>query len=185
MSLKKRLRAFYFSRLSSPPADRLIYQAISRSRARRIVEIGLGTGDRTRRMIEVAAAYAPPAEICYTGIDLFESRTSLHGPGMPLKLAHRVLKPTGATIRLVPGDALSALSRVANTLTGTDVLVISGWHDTESLARAWFFIPRMLVGHTAVFMEDASGSDDAVVFNRMARGEIERLADAASERRAA
>ena len=39
--------------------------------------------------------------------------------------------------------------------------------------------------YTAVFIEDASGSDDAVVFNRMARGEIERLADAASERRAA
>jgi len=185
LSFKTHLRAFYLSQLSSPPADRLVYQAIARYRPGRIVEIGLGTGQRAVRMIEAASTYVSPGEIHYTGMDLFEARDSLDGPGLPLKLAHRMLKRTGATVRLVPGDAFSALARAANTLAGTELLVIAGGGEPQTLKRAWFFVPRMLTERTLVLLGCGGLSEESARFRRVGRAEIERLAEAARVRRVA
>ena len=87
--------------------------------------------------------------------------------------------------RLVPGDPYSALSHVANTLTETDLLVISSGHDPETLARAWFFVPRMLTDRTSVFVEQTGQSEEVSRFVRVSRVEIERLAKASKARRVA
>ena len=136
-------------------------------------------------MIQVAQRYQTGATVEYTGIDLFEARTD-HEVGMPLKQAHSLLKPTGAQVRLVPGDAQSALGRAANSLAGTDLLIISSNITVEEMAPAWFFVPRMLDYNSIVLMEEHSG-DAMFRFRRLILTEIERLASPATgtSRRAA
>lgn len=185
MSVTSRVRFLYLSHVSKPIADRSIYRAIRRRRIRRIVDIGVGTGQRAARMIEVAGLNAALPDIFYTGIDLFESRPHEDGRGLTLRAAHRLLKPTGARIRLVPGDPLTALSRVANTLTGSELVVISADQDPDSLARAWFYLPRMLVGDSLVLMEEPGGAEGELAIRSIARDEIDRLARTPTLRRAA
>ena len=79
----------------------------------------------------------------YTAIDQFESRGESQ-PRLSLKEAFHVLRPTGVKLQLVPGDPLSALSRIANSLAGTDLLLIAADQDRQSLAQAWKYVPRML-----------------------------------------
>src|SRR5687768_15832048 len=106
------LRFFYLSCLSRPASDRPLYRAIRRNRVQRIVEIGIGSGLRARRMIDLAQRYSPQCRIHYTGIDLFEAREPTAPASISLKEAYRLLRATPARIRLAPGDPLSALSRV-------------------------------------------------------------------------
>jgi hypothetical protein len=136
-------------------------------------------------MIEAARLRASVGQICYTGVDQFEARTAADGPGVTLKTAHRLLRATGARIRLLPGDPLMALSRAANGLAGTDLVVISAGHDPDVLAGAWFYLPRMLHGGSRVLVEEASRQGDGTVFRPMTVEGIGRLAAAASRRRAA
>jgi len=136
-------------------------------------------------MIEVARLQFPPNQVGYTGIDLFEARTPSDGPGMALKKAHRLLAGTGARVQLLPGDPSTVLARAANTLDGSELVIISAGHDPDSLARAWFYVPRMLSQDAHVLIEERSGADGELALRRMAPEEISRLADGAALRRAA
>ena len=147
-------RIAYLSFLSQPDGDRLVYRQIRRQRAQRILELGIGDGRRARRMIEVARCHAPPGDVCYTGLDLFEARISADGPGMTLKLAHRHLGATGARIRLVPGNPFSALAQTANVLGQVDIIVVSSLLEPQSLAKAWFYVPRLLHERSQVFLQE-------------------------------
>jgi hypothetical protein len=181
MSGPTRLRLLYLSHLSQPAADRPVYRAVRQTPVRSIVELGLGTGQRALRMIEVATLNHPIERISYTGIDLFEARGPSDGPGLPLKEAHRLLKATGARIRLVPGDPWSALSRTANTLTGIDLVIVGADQDPDSLARAWFFLPRMLHENSKV-LHAYRGERDAVQLVELGCHDVSQLA---TRRRAA
>jgi len=179
-----RLRAFYLSYLSSPAKDRLIYREIVRNRAREILELGIGIGQRAVRMIEAAARSHARQDIRYTAVDLFEARSAADGPGVTLKMAHRLLHATGAQVQLIPGDPFAALSRTANSLGQIDLTVVSSRLDPRQLARAWFYVPRLLHEQSAVVLEKLlPGGNNSV---RQATGEeIETLSAAASSRRAA
>ena len=52
-----------------------------------------------------------------------------------------------------------ALSAAANSLTNTDLLIISADQDAASLERAWFYVPRMLHGETLVLHEQPADED--------------------------
>lgn len=127
-------------------------------------------------MIEAAALHSPVGDVHYTGIDLFEDRTATDGPGMPLKAAHRLLKATGARIQLVPGDPHTALSRAANALGGTELVVISAGHDPKSLAQAWFYLPRMLREGSQVLVEQAQGPEGRPVVRAVREERVAELA---------
>ncbi len=184
MSTATRLRYLHLAYFSKPVADRPLYRAIRKLRPRSIVEIGMGTAIRAQRMIAVASRYRPQDRIHYTGIDLFETGDA----GLSLKGAYRDLMASGGKIKLVPGDPFSALSRSANSLTGTDLLVIAAGHDGQSLEKAWFYVPRMLGEHARVFVERESGDSDATEFGVLSPVDVEQLAasnDFHSHRRAA
>jgi hypothetical protein len=102
LSILKTAKLLYLHYLSKPPGDRTIYRAIRRAGARKIVEIDVGTGLRAVRMIEVAACRLPPGEVQYTGMDLFEARSTADGPGMTLKAAHRLLRRQGRRFSSYP-----------------------------------------------------------------------------------
>jgi len=136
-------------------------------------------------MIEVARRHAPPGEIHYTGLDLFEARTSADGPGMTLKLAHRHLGTTGARIRLVPGNPFSALARIANVLGPLDIIVVSSGLEPRSLFKAWFYVPRLLHERSRVFLQERQPGDVSCTTRPVDRSEIAAFAASAAGRRAA
>ena len=184
LSINNGLRLAYLSYFSQPQSDRPVYRAIHSHQACRMVEFGVGLGQRAVRMIEAAGLSVPRREILYTGVDLFEARSSREGPGLTLKMAHRKLKSTGARIQLLPGDPFTVLSRSANGLSGTDLIIISGRQDEGSLARAWFFLPRMLHENSSVFVEEPSSQGGKHGLRQLPRQEIEERA-AVGLRRAA
>jgi hypothetical protein len=152
------LRYLYLAHFSQPAACRRLYRGLRAWKSRTLVELGIGNGLRTRRLLEVAKRYAA-APIRYTGIDLFEARPASQ-PGLTLKQAYRQLHLPGVRLQLVPGDPWSALDRVANTLQGTDLLLVAADQEPHSLARAWFYVPRMLHDQSRVLVEkhDAAGA---------------------------
>ena len=182
MASLSRLRLFYLLHLSKPASDRLIYREIRRQKPRKIVEIGMGTGQRAAKMIELLREFRDARNICYTAIDLFEARAVADGPGISLRQAHCLLKATGARIQLAPGTAGEALSRIANSLSQVDLLVISGHVPAEQIARAWFFVPRMSHPGTQVFQETLTNGSTSTRLLEL--NEIARLA-AQGQRRAA
>jgi hypothetical protein len=121
----------------------------------------------------------------YAGIDLFELSSDVGPPKLSLKSAHCKLKPTGAKVRLVPGDPFTALARSANEIGACDVIVVAGGHDPDALGRAWFYIPRLLHPGTQVFVERVGEAANVSVFELLSHEEIRRLAHAGMPRRTA
>jgi hypothetical protein len=184
LAITSRLRAFYLCYLSTPAGDHPIYRAICRHQVRRILELGIGTGQRAARMIELAGLFHPLPQLEFSGVDRFESRSAADGPGVSLKMAHRLLGRSGARIQLIPGDPCTALARSANRLGPFDLVVISARLDPQSLARAWFYVPRLLHEHTQVFQERLPPGGGTCSLP-VAADEIRTLAAAAVLRRAA
>ena len=185
LAVTSRLKSIYLSYLSNPPGDRPLFRAIQRRQVRGILELGVGTGQRALRMLELAAQQVPRADIHYVGIDQFEARLGSDRPGLSLIAAHRLLAKTGARIRLCPGDPFGVLSRSANSLPHADLVVVSSGLDDASLSRAWFFLPRLLDADSQVFVLEDRGSDESSMCRLLTRGEIDEMAYIAAGRRAA
>jgi len=184
LRITSRLKLLYLLHFSNPPADRVVYRAIRRGRPRKILELGLGDCRRAARMIEIASVLAPPREVHFMGVDLFEDRRPADGAGLPLKEAYQMLRGKGARVQLIPGDVLEGLSRSANALGKIDLLVISSQVDPDRLQPAWFFVPRMLHPQSQVYVESRL-PDGSASLQEMALQEIGARATAAARRRAA
>ena len=178
------VRLFYLTYLSRPAGDRLIYRAIARNRAKRVLEIGIGSAARACRMVETMRRTNHGEVVRYCGIDLFELSHGQNSTGLSLKATHCKLKPTGARVRLVPGDPYSALAAMANTIGVCDVIVVAAGHDADSLARAWFYVPRLLHSTTKVFAGQIDGGKTPI-FELLSHDEIRRRAQAGMPRRTA
>jgi hypothetical protein len=183
LSILNSANSLYLCYLSKPAADRAVYRAIHRGALRKLVELGVGTGGRALRMIDTAAARSPLADVQYTGLDLFEARSTADGPGMSLKTAYRTLYATRARIRLVPGDPWDELVRTANSLGKIDLLLISAGLEMPD-ARAWWFVLRLLHEQTRICIEERS-PDGTAIMRWKTPAEIQQLASAGANRRAA
>jgi len=177
------LKYLYLSCFSKPKADRSLYRHLRRNRATHIVELGMGSVMRSKRMLEVAARYARSRPVHYTVIDLFDDRPAGEQPRRLIDV-YRQLKPSEARLRLVPGTAASGLARVANELQETDLLLISAAQGTTELTAAWFFVPRMLHADSLVLRE-TSAREDEPSFQPVGAVEIARLAQRTPRRQAA
>jgi len=180
------LRRLYLTRFSQPAAERTLYRAICGQRLRSIVELGIDASGRTQRVLEIAAWEKANLPVRYTGIDLFEGRPK-DRPGMTLKQAFAQLRLPDVKVQLVPGDPAMALSRVANFLAATDLVLIAADQDRESLDRAWTWLPRMLAPASLIFMEELAtgGKSGQTQWRPLALAEIQRLASETSRRRRA
>jgi hypothetical protein len=184
-SLVSHLRYAYFAYLSQPSHSRPLYRFIRRNKVRRILELGIGTTERAQRLIEVATDANRGVRIEYAGVDLFELRAASDFEGVSLKLAHRRLATSGAKVRLIPGDPFAALARTANSLGGTELVIISADQSSDALSQAWFYLPRVVTPSAGVFVEEPTGAAGALRLRRLGRDEIDRLAGDAGRRRAA
>jgi hypothetical protein len=180
------LRSSYLLYFSKPAADRALYQALRRQPIGSIVELGISLAGRTQRLLEVATWQKPNGPVRYTGIDLFEARPP-GGPPLSVKQAFAGLRSPHVHLQLVPGDPESALRRMANSLAGTDLLLIAVDQDRDTLARAWNWIPRMLTAKSLVFLEEPTAHAGQTQWRPVPHAEIQRLAQEAAKtvRRAA
>jgi hypothetical protein len=184
LSIISQLRSLYLCYFSKPIADRPIYRAIRRHRARKIVELGIRDGRRALRMIEIARRASAHCDVHYVGMDLFEGRPASDTPGISLKTAHQLLRNAGAKVQLVPGDPSGGLVRLANSLGKIDLLIVPAELDSPFFARMWSFVPRMLDQRSLVFVE-WTGDDTETTMSIKSRSEIDRLAALGVSRRAA
>ncbi len=184
MRIASQLRYLHLAYLSKPASDRVLFRTIWRRRVRSILQIGIGTGDRASRMISLAQRRTTGEAIRYVAIDLFEARPEGQ-PGLSLKEAHRRLKATGAQVQLVPGDPASALTRTANALAKIDLVLIACPHDEQSLAGAWFYVPRLLHDASIVYVETATGDSAMTTWKPLPTAEIQSRANAPRRRQAA
>ena len=145
--------ALFWTRFSQPRHDRALFQRVQRIKPVRIVELGVGDTSRATRTIRLAQRFTKET-IQYCGIDLFEARPE---GGVSLKDAHQSLSKTGAKIRLVPGDVMSALGRTANVLTNTDLLIFDANNSQAEVEHAFHFLPRMVHEKTAIARYDSAG----------------------------
>ena len=151
MGLRDSLATAYLCWLSKPTSDRALYRFVKRTRATSIVEIGLHSIDRSLRLIRMAQRYVGnTSDIRFSAIDLFDARPTTQSR-LTLKEAHRQLVATGATVRLIPGDAKSGLTRAANDLQDSHMVLISADVESEQMAPAWTYLPRMLATNAGVF----------------------------------
>jgi hypothetical protein len=178
------LRYFHLAYFSKPVGDRVIYRAIGRSKARRILEIGIGSAGRTARLVNLAVRGSGGEAVRYAAIDLFEARPKDTLPGLTLKQTHQMLAPSGAQVQLLPGDPAQVLARAANSLSNMDLVVISADYDTAALGGAWFYVPRMLHAGSQVYIESRRPDGSGTVFRQMPRAEIDALATSARRRAA-
>jgi hypothetical protein len=111
------------------------------------VEVGVNIV-RASRLIELLSRFSPNVTIEYTGIDLFDARST--GEVLTLKATHHRLSQTDAKVRLVPGELVSVFSRAANMLAGTDLIIFDAVHADEALQNVWQFIPRMVGPDTKI-----------------------------------
>jgi hypothetical protein len=184
LSILSHIRLIYSCHFSKPPHNRPVYQAIRRCRARKIVELGIGAGQRAMRMIEIAKLVSPQQDIHYVGVDPFEARAESDGPGLTLKAAHQLLRSERVRVQLVPGNPSDVLVRIANSLGKIDLLIVPAELDSESFARAWFFVPRILHENSVVLVERLLG-DGQRLLEIKPRHEIDSLASVGVRRRAA
>lgn len=158
---------------SKPAHEREIYRWIhERGSLVKFAEVGIGTTRRAQEIIQFAQSYGNGQRMEYLGIDLFEGRPK--SDGIPLKQAHKTLNATGTKAQLVPGDAASALPRVANAFRDVELLILSADQDADSIRQALMWIPRMLNDESLVLWEvhDDSGR---LSFGRYTKASIEAM----------
>jgi hypothetical protein len=131
----------------------------------------------------VAQRYAPEGKVSFTGIDWFEARPQ-EIPPLSLKEAYRVLRATGANVRLAPGAPGKSLAAAANAHQNTDLIVISALVPDVELQAAWFYVPRMLHARSILVREHRAASGEPT-FVRISSQEVAILAANAAGRRAA
>lgn len=176
------LKFWYWSLLAKPVADRALYKLVKRERPTRIVELGIGSVERTVRLLALAEKFAPGVERSYTGLDWFEERRP-ELPKLSLKAMHKTLHDTGAKSRIMPGGPTMALSMLANSLVGSQLVLISQMASDELLAPVWFYLPRMCDAKTIVLREEQAGGQ--TTWRRLTNAEIAAAAEQPTQLRRA
>lgn len=175
MGVGSLLRSFYLLYFSQPAHDRALYRAVRSRPIGSIVELGISLASRTPRLLEVAGWRTASLPLRYTGIDLFEARP-IDRTRLPLKHAFATLQSATIRVQLVPGDPATALRRTANSLVGTDLLIVSADQDRDALARAWTWMPRMLTATSLIFLEEPAEKPGQTAWRRLTFADVERLA---------
>jgi len=150
------LKAFWLRWFSRPKSDRALYRLIHKRKPHKMMLLGLGDARRALRMIWLTQQYRSADSIHFAAIDRFDSRP-VEVPHFSLKAAHKLLRPTGSRINLIPGDPLEGLGRAVNVLHGFDLFVIAADQDAASMSKSWFFLQRLLAPDAVVFHEELKG----------------------------
>jgi predicted O-methyltransferase YrrM len=123
---------------------------IREHKCRRILEIGVYTGENARTMVEAALRSAPPSEVEYFGFDFFW--------GTRLRDVRRKLEPTGCNITLFEGNTVVTLPHVVSTLPKMDVIFIDGGKSYTEASSDWEHVQALMHDGTTVFVHNVDFS---------------------------
>ena len=154
------VQRLYWRYLSNPVSERALIQHVIETPIASILEIGIGSGERIKRILPLRTLVEGVTQLRYVGVDAFESAS----PGVPhmnLKAAHRMLAESGVKAHLIPGEPTNALSRVAHTVLPSDLIIIDGnWGTETQQSRAitdW--LPRLCHSKSTIFAASVQGGD--------------------------
>lgn len=174
----------WLTRFSQPAGERPIYRLVRTKSPKRILELGLGTLDRTTRMLSFARSSGGDS-VHYVGLDRFEGRQASDPPGVTLKVAHQRLHTLGR-VQLVPGNVDTSLARLCNHLGVFDLVLVAADNDPRHLERSWFFIQRLMNAATTVLVETADQAKAGkTVWKPIDKRRVDELAARTIQRRAA
>lgn len=170
----------YLAFLSKPASDRPLYRQAKKSRILNIVELGLGSLETATRLVRLCQSVSGGEPVSYTALDWFEERPS-RLPALSLIEAHRSLKATAADVRLMPGGPTAGLPAIANSLMGTDLLLISADAYLSSGDVSWNYAPRMCTPETTILHQPGGQGQP---WKPLQLADIERLAVSSQSRAA-
>ncbi|RMF42301.1 MAG: hypothetical protein D6753_07880 [Planctomycetota bacterium] len=122
------LQRLYWTCLAKPQEDRPLYRFLLDRPFRSILEVGMGAGQRTRRIAQLVEVPPDVEKIRYIGTDEFESAND-GKPHLHLKDAHRMAAQLGFRAWLIPGPPESAVVRVAHKFGPSDLVILNGGLD--------------------------------------------------------
>jgi len=135
-----------------------IFEEVKRVQPKNIMEIGVWTGERARKMIGISSRFHKSNEVHYHGFDLFETMDSekfnkeISKQPPSLTEVQSKLEKTGADIHLHKGDTTSTLRELEGKLPKMDFIFIDGGHSLETIANDWQYASMLMdKGSVAIF----------------------------------
>jgi len=124
------------------------------------LEIGVWTGERSRKMILLALKFRDDNQINYYGFDLFETmdeekfkkEISKQPPSL-LEVENKP-KQISTNIHLFKGDTLKILPDVYKNLPKMDLVFIDGGHSLETIDNDWLYVSKLLHRGSVVIFDD-------------------------------
>ncbi len=131
MSRLNWFQRFYWQNLAKPVAERALFRALLAEPISSVLEVGVGNGERMKRIVQLAQLKTGVTQLRYVGVDGFESAKdgAVH---LTLKQAHQQAAGLGLKANLIPGDLRSAMPRVAHKIGPSDLIIVDGEFDVQS-----------------------------------------------------
>lgn len=130
----------YWTRFAKPIEERALFAQLIQVPVASILEVGIGNGQRMRRIAQLVELPAGVEKLRYVGTDEFESAKG-DRRHLSLKQAHQITGQLGWKASLIPGDISSALPRVAHKMGTSDLVIFDGGLDPhaphETAAGSW------------------------------------------------
>lgn len=127
MSRLSWLQKFYWTHFGKPVEERALISQLIQHPIGSVLEIGVGDGQRMQRIAKLVQLTPGAESLRYIGTDEFESAPG--GRHLSLKQAHQLATQLGFKASLIPGDACSAIPRVAHKMGACDMVIIDGGLD--------------------------------------------------------
>jgi hypothetical protein len=131
----------YWRHFAGPSTDRELHRLLLTKQFSSVLELGIGSGARTQRVLKLLKMHDANSPIRYTVVDAFESVEN----HLSLKQAHKMFAEAGVKSSLVPGDLVSALARVGSTLGPHDLVIAEGLLDPTNPQQSvlWPWLKRI------------------------------------------
>lgn len=128
MSRLNWFQRFYWQKLAKPASEREMFRMLLAQPIASVLEIGVGNGQRMKRIVQLAQLKPNVTQLRYVGVDGFESAKD-GGVHLTLKQAHQQATSLGLRANLIPGDLRSAMPRVAHKIGCSDLIIVDGEFD--------------------------------------------------------
>ncbi len=158
------LQKVYWTRFGKPLQERCLFKQLVEHPISSVLEIGVGDGQRMRRIAKLVQLSSGCDTLRYIGIDEFESA----GDGrrhLSLKQAHQLVSQQRFKASLIPGDHRAAIPRVAHKMGASDLIIIDGGLNPEEphsgLIGTW--LNRLAHDESTVLACEETGGEMVVV----------------------
>lgn len=159
MSRPSWLQRLYWAKFAKPVSDRALFQLLIDRPVSSVLEVGVGDGQRMRRIAQLARVPASTEKLRYVGTDEFESAQD-GKRHLSLKQAHQIAGQLNLKASLIPGDIQSAIPRVAHKLGTSDLLIFNHGLNTQdpSSCFAGSWLNHLTHADSVILASDEDGT---------------------------